>query len=101
MTVPSGLGSGFVASCLRLDAVLGRTDVRCLMQIDAYTRIVLTVIAGCLLYMVGKDLSVVPEAHAQEGDAVMAVNIAQIGGAPVPAPGNSRYEVSLPVRVLQ
>ena len=70
------------------------------MKIDAYTRIVLTVIAGCLLYMVGKDLTIIPEARAQEGSPVMAVNIAEIGGAPVPAPANSRYEVSLPVRVL-
>jgi len=71
------------------------------MQIDAYTRIVLTVIAACLVYMVGKDLTLVPEARAQEGAPVTAVNIVEIGGAPVPAPGNSRYEVSLPVRVLQ
>lgn len=70
------------------------------MQIDAYTRIVLTVIAGCLLYMVGKDLALVPAAHAQENAPVTAVNIVEIGGAPVPAPANSRDEVSLPVRVL-
>ena len=70
------------------------------MQIDVYTRIVLTVIAGCLLYMVGKDLAIVPAAHAQESATVTAVNIVEIGGAPVPAPANSRNEVSLPVRVL-
>ena len=56
------------------------------MQIDAYTRIVLTVIAACLVYMVGKDLNLVPEARAQEGAPVTAVNIVEIGGAPVPAP---------------
>lgn len=70
------------------------------MQIDVYTRIVLTVIAGCLLYMVGKDLSIVPAANAQENALVTAVNIVEIGGAPVPAPADSRNEVSLPVRVL-
>lgn len=70
------------------------------MQIDVYTRIVLTVIAGCLLYMVGKDLSIVPTANAQENTPVTAVNIVEIGGAPVPAPADSRNEVSLPVRVL-
>lgn len=75
-------------------------DVRCPMQIDAYTRIVLTVIAGCLVYMVGKDLAIVPEARAQESAPVTAVNIVEIGGVPVPSPANSRYEVSLPVRVL-
>lgn len=70
------------------------------MQIDAYTRIMFTIIACCLLYMVGKDLAVVPAANAQEGAPVTAVNIVEIGGAPVPAPANSRNEVSLPVRVL-
>ncbi|MEY3481509.1 MAG: hypothetical protein RIQ71_2284 [Verrucomicrobiota bacterium] len=92
------LGSG--GKFLRLDAGEPRADVPLPMQIDAYTRIVLTVIAGCLLYMVGKDLSIVPAAHAQEGAPVTAVNIVEIGGAPVPAPANSRNEVSLPVRVL-
>ncbi|MBJ7325884.1 MAG: hypothetical protein JHC52_00910 [Chthoniobacterales bacterium] len=70
------------------------------MQIDAYTRIVLTVIAGCLLYMVGKDLALVPDARAQEGAAVTAVNIVEVAGAAITAPRNSRNEVSLPVRVL-
>jgi hypothetical protein len=70
------------------------------MQIDAYTRIVLTVIAGCLLYMVGKDLALVPDARAQEGVAVTAVNIVEVAGAAITAPRNSRNEVSLPVRVL-
>lgn len=70
------------------------------MKIDAYTRIVLTVIAGCLVYMVGKDLALVPEARAQEGSAVTAVNIVQVAGSPIPAPTDSRREVSLPVRVL-
>ncbi|MEI7864049.1 MAG: hypothetical protein WCI38_01660 [Chthoniobacterales bacterium] len=71
------------------------------MKIDAYTRIVLTVIAGCLLYMVGKDLALVPDARAQDAPAVTAVNIVEIGGSPVTSPGNSRFETSLPVRVLQ
>ena len=70
------------------------------MQIDAYTRIVLTVIAGCLLYMIGKDLNIVPSAHAQEAPAVTAVNIVEVAGAPIAAPRDTRNEVSLPVRVL-
>jgi hypothetical protein len=70
------------------------------MQIDAYTRIVLTVIAGCLLYMVGKDLALVPDARAQEGATVTAVNIVEVAGAAITAPRSSRNEVSLPVRVL-
>lgn len=70
------------------------------MQIDVYTRTVLTVIAGCLLYMVGKDLSLVPEAHAQNGLGITAVNIVEVAGAPIAAPKDARFEVSLPVRVL-
>lgn len=101
MPAPKGSARGSAARCLRLDGAGGRADFGLPMQIDAYTRIVLTVIAACLVYMVGKDLSLVPEARAQEGAPVTAVNIVEIGGAPVPAPANSRYEVSLPVRVLE
>ncbi|MEX1045317.1 MAG: hypothetical protein WEC73_04230 [Chthoniobacterales bacterium] len=70
------------------------------MKIDAYTRIVLTVIAGCLVYLVAKDLTLVPEARAQEVSSITPVNIVQIAGAPVSAPRDSNFEVSLPVRVL-
>jgi len=69
------------------------------MKIDAYTKIVLTVIAGCLVYMVARDVTLVPTAHAQMGASVTDVNIVQIAGA-VTAPGNSRFEASLPVTVL-
>ena len=100
MPAPSGSVVGSGARCLRLDARVARADFRPVMQIDAYTRIVLTVIAASLVYMVAKDLALVPDAHAQEGAPVTAVNIVEIGGAPVPAPANSRNEVSLPVRVL-
>ncbi len=68
--------------------------------IDAYSKIVLTVIAACLVYMVARDLTLVPEARAQMGPAVTDVNIVQIAGSPVTAPGNSRFEASLPVTVL-
>lgn len=76
------------------------------MKIDAYTRIVLTVIAGCLVYMVAKDLVLVPSAHAQvnppEGiSAVTDVNIVQVAGSPVVGPRDSNFETALPVRVLQ
>ena len=70
------------------------------MKIDAYSKIVLTVIAGCLAYMVARDLTLVPSAHAQMGPAVTDVNIVQIAGSAVTAPGNSRFEASLPVTVL-
>lgn len=70
------------------------------MIIDAYTKIVLTVIAGCLLYMVTRDMTLIPAAHAQVGSSVTDVNIVQIAGSAVTAPGNSRFEASLPVTVL-
>lgn len=70
------------------------------MNIDAYTHIVLTVIAGCLVYFVAKDLTLVPQARAQDAPSVTPVNIVQIAGAPVSAPRDARDEVSLPVRVL-
>ena len=69
------------------------------MKIDAYTKIVLTVIAGCLLYFAARDLTLVPPAHAQTA-SVTDVNIVQIGGAPVTAPVDSRTVATLPVRVL-
>ena len=69
------------------------------MKIDAYSKIVLTVIAGCLVYMVGRDLTLVPAAQAQMGAAVTDVNIVQIAGSAVTAPGTSRFEASLPVTV--
>lgn len=71
------------------------------MKIDAYTRIVLTVIAGCLVYLVAKDLHFVPSAHAQAAAAVMDVNIVQVAGSPVVGPRDSNFETALPVRVLQ
>ncbi|MTG98995.1 MULTISPECIES: hypothetical protein [Myroides] len=37
------------------------------MKVDFYTKAILTVIAGCLLIMVIRDLSIVPKAHATEG----------------------------------
>ena len=70
------------------------------MNIDAYSKIVLTVIAGCLVYMVARDITLVPSAHAQVESPVTDVNIVQIAGSPVSAPGNSRFEASLPVTVL-
>lgn len=70
------------------------------MNIDAYSKIVLTVIAGCLVYMVARDLTLVPSAQAQLSPGVTDVNIVQIAGSAVTAPGNSRFEASLPVTVL-
>ncbi len=49
------------------------------MQVDFYTKAVLTVIACCLLYFVVRDLSVVPDAHAVSQD-IVDVNIVEIRG---------------------
>lgn len=74
--------------------------MRGMNTIDAYSKIVLTVIAGCLVYMVARDLTLVPAAHAQVEQSVTDVNIVQIAGSAVAAPANSRFEASLPVTVL-
>jgi hypothetical protein len=37
------------------------------MQIDRYTKIVLTIIACCLVYLCLKDALAVPNVHAAEG----------------------------------
>ena len=48
------------------------------MKIDLYSKAVFTVIAVCLVYMVAKDISLVPDAQAQTN--MMNVNIQRIGG---------------------
>lgn len=54
------------------------------MNIDLYTKSVLTVIAGCLLWIVARDVALVPDARAQEGLAVAAaevkVDVVKVGG---------------------
>ncbi len=101
MTARSGWAHGCGGNFWALDLVAGAGDVRDLMKIDAYTKIMLTVVAGCLLYMVAKDLTLVPSAHAQEAAPVTAVNIVQVAGSPVVRPSDSNFETALPVRVLQ
>jgi len=73
------------------------------MNIDAYTRIVLTVIAGCLVYFVAKDLTLVPDARAElDAPAITPVNIVQIAGSPVPPVEKEAVNAvaTLPVRVF-
>lgn len=50
------------------------------MQTDVYTKSVLTVIAGCLLYFVARDTSVIPDAHA---NAIVDVNIVKVAGSTI------------------
>lgn len=70
------------------------------MNIDAYTKAVLTVIAACLVWIVLKDANIVTPAHAQTVATVTDVNIVQIGGSPVAAPADDRSIATLPVRVM-
>ena len=65
------------------------------MKPDLYTRAVLTVIAGCLVYLVVQDGTPVKVAHAQSG-GVVDVNIVRIDGTPV------RYSsAALPVKIAR
>ena len=50
------------------------------MNIDIYTKSVLTVIAFCLLYFVVKDAAVIPNAYA---NAVVDVNIVKVAGSTI------------------
>jgi len=59
------------------------------MKIDFYSKIILTIIAVCLLYMVGKDMSLVRLAHAQapshtipQQRTVVDVNLVSIADVP-------------------
>lgn len=62
------------------------------MNIDLYTKTVLTVIAGCLLYLVAKDVSLIPAARA--GSGPIDVNIVEVSG--------SRVHISpLPVKIAK
>jgi hypothetical protein len=65
------------------------------MKPDLYTKAVLTVIAGCLVYLVVQDVTPIKAAHAQSG-GVVDVNIVKIDGTPV------RYSsAALPVKVAR
>ena len=67
------------------------------MKIDLYTKIVLTVIAACLLCLVFRDQPLVATAHAQTAEiAPMKVDVVAVNGTPLT--GNS-YSGTLPVRV--
>ena len=49
------------------------------MKVDLYTKMMLTVVACCLLYIVAKDISLVKDVRAQSG-GVTNVNIVQVAG---------------------
>jgi len=69
------------------------------MKADLYTKIVLTVIAVCLSYIVVRDLSLIDPAHAQ-GNRTMPVDIVAIAGNRLITTSNiEALEPALPVRV--
>jgi len=47
------------------------------MKIDLWTKIVFTVIAGCLLILAVRSLQVIPAQARQE---IIAVNLVKVGG---------------------
>ncbi len=72
------------------------------MKTDVYTKTVLTVIACCLVYIVGRDIRLVDNSYAQTG-ATVDINITQIGGKRIEGidlMGGS-YGPSLPVKVFK
>jgi hypothetical protein len=76
------------------------------MKTDLYTRIVLTVIAICLVYIVldRADINLVPKAYGQASSNPqrMDVNIAEFGGKPIDFRSDdySRQVYGLPVYVI-
>ncbi len=70
------------------------------MKVDIYTKAVLTVIAGCLLYLVARDAVLIKDALAQSRGPV-EVNIVQIDNKPFVAFDVSSSKPALPVKVIQ
>ncbi|MFC1453731.1 hypothetical protein ACFLQL_00975 [Verrucomicrobiota bacterium] len=68
---------------------------------DLYTKIVLTVIAVSLVYIVTKDIHIIPEAVAQyKSSQVMDVNIARINGLTFGPRDVNIHHPALPVRTI-
>ena len=59
-----------------------------------YSKIMLTIVAVCLLYIVAKDISLVPNAHA---DAPVKVDIVAISGFTFDEREVTGYKTALPV----
>ena len=69
------------------------------MKLDLYTKVVLTIIAACLVSLVFRDQPLVATANAQAltGDKTVNVNIVAVEGHPV---GENANLSALPVRVI-
>ena len=74
------------------------------MKMDLYTKVVLTVSAGCLVYLVMKDVSIVPGAQAQQRSSsqseVVDVNIVSVAGKMFTAASVGRYSPAFPVHEI-
>ncbi len=68
------------------------------MKVDLYTKAVLTAIAFCLVYVVVKDVSLVPHAQAQTSGP-LNVNIVQIDGKSFGPLDVNVLHPTLPVKV--
>jgi hypothetical protein len=72
------------------------------MKTDFYTKLVLTIIAVCLMLMVFRDVPVISTAAAQDSPAVTDVNIVSISGRALDGDYSARKRIpSLPVEVRQ
>ena len=68
------------------------------MKTDLYTKIVLTVIAACLLCLIFRDQPLIATARAQTAEtAPMKVDVVAVNGSPLTG---STYSGTLPVRVI-
>ena len=70
--------------------------------IDLYTRIILTVIAICLVYIVAKDMNIVPDASAQRGykEVPTDVNIVRIDGQKFGPSDVNIFHPALPIKII-
>lgn len=70
------------------------------MKVDLYAKVILTIIAGCLVFMVVRDIPIVHDAYAQSR-SIVEVNIVQIDGKPFASFDVSSYNPALPVKVVK
>ena len=68
------------------------------MKVDLYTKAILTVIAGCLFWIVVRDVPLVKDAYAQSQGPV-PVNIVRIDGKPLWH--YSVAQAALPVKAVE
>jgi len=70
-----------------------------MIQLDWYTKSILTVIAVCLSYFALRDLTSTPKAYAY-GKEPVDVNIVSINGSSFGVLDVSTYRPALPVKIM-